>query len=61
VQPTIDTHTEILGFNALGGANRWIPPKGSAVEARNAENISIRATAGVTFQALSVSAVVEED
>src|SRR5262245_48094767 len=24
-QPTIDTHTEIIGFNALGGANRWIP------------------------------------
>ncbi len=60
-QPTIDTQTEVLGFNALGGANRWIPPKGAAIEARNGENISIRATTGVTFQALSVSAVVEED
>lgn len=61
VQPTIDTHTEVLGYNALGGANRWIPPKGVAVEARNGENISIRATSGVTFQGLSISAVFEED
>lgn len=66
VQPTLDTHTEILGFNALGGAFRWTPPvKGgtgaAGIEVRNGDNISVRATSGVTFQPLSVSVVYEED
>ena len=61
VQPVIDTNAETMGWNALGGANRAIPPKGAAWEARNGEVISIRATTGVTFQALSLSVVVEED
>lgn len=66
VQPTLDTHTEIAGWNALGGAYRWTPPvkggPGSAgIEVRNGDNISVRATSGVTFQAMSVSVVYEED
>lgn len=66
VQPTLDTHTEIANFNALGGAFRWTPPvkggPGSAgIEVRNGDNISVRATSGVTFQPLSVSVVYEED
>jgi hypothetical protein len=65
-QPTFDTHTEIAGWNALGGAFRWTPPvKGGSgaagIEVRNADNISIRASAGVTFQPMSVSVVYEED
>jgi hypothetical protein len=61
VQPTLDTHSEVIGWNALGGANRWIPPKGSGFEFRNGEQISIRASSGVTFQACSISVVIEED
>ncbi len=61
VQPTLDAHSEVIGWNALGGANRWIPPKGSGFEARNAEQLSIRASSGVTFQPMSISVVVEED
>jgi hypothetical protein len=61
-QPTLDTNTaKQLGWNALGGANHWNPPKGQMLEARNGEEISIRASAGVTFQAMSVDVVVEED
>lgn len=60
-QPTADTHGEIIGFNALGGANRWIPPGGAGVEVRNGANISIRATSGPTWQAMSISVVYEED
>ncbi len=30
----VDTNTEVIGWNALGGANRWIPPKGSGLECR---------------------------
>jgi len=63
-QPTLDTHTHALVWNALGGANRLIPPKGSGLEFRGAatpEQISIRASAGVTFQAMTVTAVIEED
>ena len=62
-QPTLDAHSEVIGWNALGGANRWAPTKGS-FEFRGAgtvEQISIRASAGVTFQPLSISVVVEED
>jgi len=63
-QPTLDAHSEVIGWNALGGANRWIPPKGSGFEFRGAgtvEQISIRASAGITFQAMSLSAIIEED
>jgi hypothetical protein len=65
-QPTLDTNTEIAGFNALGGAFRWTPPvkggPGSAsMEVRNGDNISIRASTGVTFQPISLSCVYEED
>jgi hypothetical protein len=63
-QPTLDANSEVIGWNALGGANRWIPPKGSGLEFRGAatpEEVSIRASAGVTFQAMSLSVVVEED
>jgi hypothetical protein len=58
-QPTLETNAIPLGFNALGGAIVYNVPPG-ALEARNGENISIRAPASYTFQALSVSAVFEE-
>lgn len=62
VQPTIGTNTTVLGWNALGGAIVWNAPKGSGYEARNAENISLRAiSSGVTYQACSVTVVFEED
>jgi hypothetical protein len=60
-QPTLETNYEVVGWNALGGANRWIPPKGSIMEARNGENISVRAPSGPTYQAASISVVIEED
>ena len=60
-QPTLDTHRAPLGWNAIGGALVWNPPGGKALEARNAENISITAESGVTYQAMSVAAVYEED
>ena len=60
-QPTPETNYEVVGWNALGVPNRWIPPKGSILEARNGECISIRAPTGPTYQAVSFSAVVEED
>jgi len=60
-QPTLETNYEVVGWNALGGANRWIPPRGVALEARNAETISVRAPSGPTYQAMSLSAVIEED
>jgi hypothetical protein len=60
-QPTLDAHSEVMGWNALGGNNRWIPPAGKILEARNGEQISVRASAAVTFQAASISVIVEED
>jgi len=60
-QPTLETNYEVVGWNALGGANRWIPPKGYIMEARNGENISVRAPSGPTYQAMSFSVVIEED
>lgn len=64
VQPALDTNTEILGWNALGGANRWPAPlKGGSttgIEVRNGDNLSVRASAGVTFQPLSLSVLYEE-
>jgi hypothetical protein len=64
VQPTLDTNGVVLGYNALGGANRWTTQPGrpnGIIEARNAENISIRFPSGPTYQACSVSATIEED
>lgn len=63
-QPTLDTNAHAIGFNALGGVNKWTtqPGKpGGMIEARNAENISIRAPSGPTYQAISISATFEED
>lgn len=60
-QPTLETNYEVMGWNALGGANRWIPPTGKILEARNAENISIRAPAGPTYQPMSISCIFEDD
>ena len=63
-QPTLDAHSEVLGWNALGGGGRWVPPRGSAFEIRGAatpEQLSIRASAGVSFQQASLSLVFEED
>lgn len=61
-QPVIATNTMPLGWNALGGALVWNAPQGSnKFECRNGENMSFRAAAGVTFQALSVAAIIEED
>jgi hypothetical protein len=51
----------VIGWNALGGANRYIPPKGYIFEARNGENISVRAPSGPTYQAMSISVLIEED
>ena len=60
-QPTPETNFEVVGWNALGGANRWVPPGGTMIQARNGEVISIRAPSGPTYQAMSISAVIEED
>lgn len=60
-QPTIETNGYMIGFNALGPgqwqANQKTPP----LEARNGENISLRALAGFTYQACKVSILIEED
>jgi hypothetical protein len=61
-QPVINANNgEQVGFNALGGSNRWVPPGGAGLEVRNAENLSFRANSGPTWQAVSASAVIEED
>lgn len=64
VQPTQATNYEVVGWNALGGANRWVTapgrPQGS-FEARNGDVISIRAPSGPTYQAINISVVIEED
>lgn len=60
-QPSLETNYEVVGWNALGGANRYIPPKGYIFEARNGENISVRAPSGPTYQAMSISVLIEED
>jgi hypothetical protein len=64
VQPALATNYVALGWNALGGVNRWTTPPGrpqGMFEARNGDVISIRAPSGPTFQAMSFSVVVEED
>jgi hypothetical protein len=63
-QPTLATNYEVLGWNALGGQGAWTTPPGRTqgmFEARNGDVISIRAPSGPTYQAMSISAVVEED
>lgn len=63
-QPTLETNTHVLGFQALGGINRLPQQAGrpnGIIEARNGENISIRAPSGPTYQACSLSVTVEED
>lgn len=63
-QPTLETNVEEVGWNALGGPVQWLTPPGApqgSFEARNGENISIRAPTGPTYQACSFSVVVEED
>lgn len=63
-QPTLETNYEVVGWNALGGAHRLGSAqntKALGIEARNGENISIRAPSGPTYQAMSISCVVEED
>lgn len=61
-QPVINANNgEQVPVNSLGGGNRWVPPKGSGLEVRNGENLSFRANSGPTWQAMSCSAVIEED
>lgn len=63
-QPTLATNYEVVGWNALGGVGQWVTPPGKPqgmFEARNGDVISIRAPSGPTYQAMSISAVVEED
>lgn len=60
-QPTLETNYEAVGWNALGGVHPFVPAGGKAIEARNGENISIRAPSGPTYQAVSVSCVFEDD
>lgn len=60
-QPTLETNGVVIGWNANGGANNWIAPRGAILEARNGEMISIRAPSGPTYQACSLSVIVEED
>ena len=64
VQPALATNFDVLGWNALGGVNRWTTPPGrpnGSFEARNGDVISIRAPSGPTYQASSISCVGEED
>jgi hypothetical protein len=65
VQPTIGTNTQVLGFNALGGNQSWTPIQPGGFEANAAvssEMLSVRALAsGVTYQALNVMVLYEED
>jgi len=63
-QPALNTNPEVVGFNALGGINRWVTPPGrpqGSFEERNGGVISLRCAAGSTPQAMDISAVVEED
>lgn len=64
-QPVLTAdNNEVVGWNALGGVNRWVTPPGKpngSFEIRNAEELSIRAPSGPTYQAMSISVVVEED
>jgi hypothetical protein len=59
-QPTLGAGAEALAVNAMGAANRLATP-GGFFESRNGEQVSLRASTGITWQAISVSAVIEED
>lgn len=60
-QPTIEANGYKIGFNALGPGLWQANQKTPALEARNGENISLRAVAGFTYQACQVSILIEED
>lgn len=63
-QPALATNFEVVGWNALGGINRWVTPPGKPqgmFEARNGDVISVRAPSGPTYQAMSLSVIIEED
>lgn len=63
-QPTLQTNPIPVGWNALGGINRWTTEPGrpqGMLEARNGEVISIRCGASFTPQACDISATFEED
>lgn len=61
VQPVTDTNGVLIGWNSLGAAPPFVAPKGSLLEARNGECISLRIPSGTTPQACGLSVVVEED
>lgn len=65
VQPTLGTNTQTLGFNALGGNQSWTPIQPGGFEANAAvssEMLSVRGlAAGVTYQALNIVVIFEED
>lgn len=62
-QPTLGTHQIPIGVNALGGWAVYNPPRSSGLSVRgNAAYISVRANStGITYQAMGVTAVFEED
>jgi len=62
-QPVVNTNGKTLSFNALGGKDQWTATQFTKgmFEARNAEELSIRPTAGTTPQLTSLSVVCEED
>jgi hypothetical protein len=61
-QPTMDANPLSIGFNALGGAYRWVKPAGGVgPSARNGANISLRCPTGApTPQPVDVHIVFEE-
>jgi hypothetical protein len=62
VQPTMGTNKIKLGWNALGGAYRWVKPAGGpGIASRNGANISIRCPAAApTPQAMDLHCIFEE-
>jgi len=60
-QPTIEANGYMIGYNALGPGQWQANAKTPTLEARNGENISLRALAGFTYQACKISLLIEED
>lgn len=63
-QPALMTNPIPVGWNALGGINRWQTEPGrpqGMFESRNGNVISIRCGASSTPQACDISATFEED
>jgi len=63
-QPALITNPIPVGFNALGGINRWVTEPGrpqGMMESRNGDVISLRCAAGSTPQSADYSATFEED